>query len=167
MLVGIVADTHDNVREVEHAVSIFEDRGVETVVHCGDVVAPPTVGFFDGLDVHAVLGNNDGELDGLEAAFRDLSPDSKLHGRFAELTFDGVDLAVLHGEELEEVENLAASGEYDFVCHGHHHEAKAQDVEGTTVCNPGALYQAVPEEEHSVAILNTDEGSIEFVHVSE
>lgn len=72
MIVGVISDTHDNVSAVDSAVSIFEERGVETVIHCGDVIAPPVVPHFEGLEVHAVLGNNDGELDGLESAFRRL-----------------------------------------------------------------------------------------------
>jgi len=167
MHVGVISDTHDNVEAVERAVAAFESRDVETVVHCGDVIAPPVVAYFDGLDVHAVLGNNDGELDGLESAFRNLSPDSALHGRFAALSFDGFEIAALHGEDLEAVEELAASGEYDLVCHGHHHEAVERTVGEATVLNPGALFQAVPDSEHSVAIVDTDDGSIEFVNVAE
>ncbi|GAB3680870.1 metallophosphoesterase [Salinarchaeum chitinilyticum] len=167
MLIGVISDTHDNVEEVQRAVELFTDRGIDTVIHCGDVIAPPVVPFFDGLDVHAVLGNNDGELDGLESAFRDLSPASKLHGRFAALTLDGLDVAALHGEDLEEVERLAATGEYDLVCHGHHHEAVERSVGEATVLNPGALFQAVPDEEHSVAIVDTDDGAIEFVNVAD
>jgi putative phosphoesterase len=167
MLVGIISDTHDNVAAVERAVAAFEDRGVETVIHCGDVIAPPVVPFFEGLDVHAVLGNNDGELDGLESAFRQLSENSELHGRFAAPSFDGVDVAVIHGEDKEQVEELAASDSYDLVCYGHWHRAEEREVEGTTVVNPGAHFPTVPDEDRSVAILDTDDGSIEFVNVAE
>lgn len=167
MLVGIVSDTHDNVAAVERAVDEFEERGVGTVVHCGDVIAPPVVPFFEGLEVHAVLGNNDGELDGLESAFRDLGNGSELHGRFAVIAFDGFEVAVLHGEDLEEVDDLAAGGEYDMVCYGHHHEAEERQVNGTTVLNPGGHFPTIPEEHRSVAILDTEDGSVEFVNVAE
>jgi putative phosphoesterase len=166
MLVGIVSDTHDNVAAVERAVAAFQERGVETVIHCGDVIAPPVVPFFEGLDVHAVLGNNDGELDGLESAFRELSDASELHGRFAALTFDGVDVAVVHGEDEEQLDELAASGSYDLVCYGHWHRAEEREVDDTTVVNPGAHFPTVPEEHQSVAILDTEDESIEFVNIA-
>jgi len=167
MKLGVISDTHDNVDAVERAVAAFEDRGVATVVHCGDVIAPPVVPFFEGLEVHAVLGNNDGELDGLESAFRDLGNGSELHGRFAALTFDGFDVAILHGEELSEVEDLAAAGEYDLVCYGHHHEAEHREVEGTSVLNPGGHFPTIPAEHRSVAVVDTEDGSVEFVDVGE
>lgn len=72
MRLGVISDTHDNVRAVERAVSVFEREGCDTLVHCGDFIAPPVLPFFEGFEVHGVLGNNDGELDGLEAGFRAL-----------------------------------------------------------------------------------------------
>jgi|AntDeeMinimDraft_4_1070355.scaffolds.fasta_scaffold00172_17 hypothetical protein len=167
MIVGVISDTHDNVSAVDSAVSIFEERGVETVIHCGDVIAPPVVPHFEGLEVHAVLGNNDGELDGLESAFRRLGNGSELHGRFVELEIDGTVFAVLHGENLDDVEAHAESGEYEYVCYGHHHVAEEREVDGTTVLNPGAHFPTVPDEQHSIAIVDTDSGDVEFVPVEE
>jgi hypothetical protein len=166
MLLGIVSDTHDNVAAVERAVAAFEERGVDAVVHCGDYIAPPVLPFFEGLTLHGVLGNNDGELDGLEAGFRSLGNGSTLHGRFAELSFDGARVAVLHGEDRDRVEALAAD-DYDLVCYGHHHEAEVREVDGTTVCNPGAHFPTVPAEHNSVATYDTATGETTLVDVSE
>jgi hypothetical protein len=163
MLIGVISDTHDNVAAVERAVDAFEERGADVLVHCGDYVAPPVLPSFSGHEVHGVLGNNDGELDGLEAGFRALGDDSRLHGRFAELTFDGVDLAVLHGEDLTRVEDLAATGDYDLVCYGHHHEAEVRDADGTVVLNPGAHFPTVPAEHRSVAVYDTAADGTEAV----
>jgi len=165
MDVGVIADTHDNVEAVERAVAIFEDRDIEVLLHCGDVIAPPVVPFFEGFEVHAVLGNNDGEVAGLEAAFEALGSGSQLHGRFAELRIDGVDVAMLHGEDRSEVEAHAESGDYEFVCFGHHHEREQQSVGGTTVLNPGAHFPTVPEEHRTVAIVDLEAGSVMFESV--
>lgn len=67
MKIGIIADTHDHVRNVEKALDRFADRGVEIVLHAGDVVAPfaaKALARFEG-PLHAVFGNNDGERAGL------------------------------------------------------------------------------------------------------
>jgi len=125
------------------------------------VVAPPVVDFFEGFTLHAVIGNNDGELDGLDRAIRGLGGDSALHGRFAALEFDGVRVAVLHGEDRDHVEEVAA-GDYDVVCYGHHHATERHAVGDTTVVNPGAHFPTVPESERSVAILDTVSESVEF-----
>jgi len=132
MRIGVISDTHDNVGATERAVSCFRENGVETVIHCGDFVAPPTIGLFSGLTLHGVLGNNDGEVAGLEAAFDSLGEGSTLHGRFADLEFDAARFAVLHGESLDDVGDHAESGEYDYVCYGHHHE-REHDAVGETV----------------------------------
>jgi len=162
MRVGIISDTHDNVEAVRAATDVFAAENVVEVVHCGDVVAPPVVPFFEGFVVHAVIGNNDGELDGLDRAIRNLGGDSALHGRFADLTFDGVRVAVLHGEDRADVEALARSGDYDVVCYGHHHEAEVREEDGTTVVNPGAHFPTVPEADRSVAVLDTVTGEVEL-----
>ena len=162
MQIGVIADTHDNVAAVEAAVERFEARDIEVLIHCGDVIAPPVVPFFEGFELHTVLGNNDGEVGGLERAHADLGKGSQLHGRFAELRIDGVDIAVLHGEDLAEVDAHAASGEYDFVFYGHHHEHEERTVEGTTVVNPGAHFPTVPEAERAVAIVDLEAATVEF-----
>ncbi|MFB6136075.1 MAG: YfcE family phosphodiesterase [Halobacteriaceae archaeon] len=162
MLVGVVSDTHDNVAAAEAAADAFAHRDVETVVHCGDVVAPPTVSAFEGFDLHAVLGNNDGEVRGLDAAIDGLSEGSELHGRFADLELGGARFAVLHGESLAEVAAVAG-GDYEFVCYGHHHEREEREVDGTTVLNPGAHFPTVPDEHRTVAVVDTDEGTVEFL----
>ncbi|WP_254766436.1 metallophosphoesterase [Salinilacihabitans rarus] len=162
MQIGIVSDTHDNVAAVDRANDVFAAEGVEVLLHCGDFVAPPTVAEFDGFEVHGVLGNNDGEVAGLHAAFDALGTESELHGRFADLTFDGLSFAVLHGESKSEVEALAAAGAYDFVCYGHHHRRELTEEGRTTLLNPGAHFPTVPDEHRTVAVVDTETESVQF-----
>jgi len=165
MNVGCISDTHDTVSAVEAATELFAARTVEVVLHAGDVVAPPVVPFFEGFEVHAVLGNNDGEVRGLTAAFDDLGDGSALHGRFASLRIDGLDVAMLHGEHLDEVEAVARSGDYDVVCYGHHHRRDRRTVGDTLVVNPGAHFPTVPDDHRTVAILDTEDVSVTFERV--
>ncbi len=156
MNVGVISDTHDNVPAVEAAMDRFEAAGVDAVVHCGDFVAPPVIPHLDreGIPVHAVRGNNDGEREGLASAFEALDG-GRLHGRFAELTFDGLEFAVVHGEQRPVIEALAAA-DYDYVCHGHWHVHERRAVDGTTVLNPGAHFPTVADEHRTVAVVDTD-----------
>ncbi|MCU4742343.1 YfcE family phosphodiesterase [Natronoglomus mannanivorans] len=169
MQLGIISDTHDNVEAVDAAMDVFREEGVEVVVHCGDFIAPPVIERFDGIELHGVLGNNDGEVEGLEAAFDALGGGSDLHGRFADLEFDGLSMAVLHGEDLAEVEEYAVSGDYDYdyVCYGHHHEREHREEGRTTVLNPGAHFPTVPAEHRTVAILETRTESVRFRSVAD
>ena len=162
MYIGLIADTHDNVTAVESATERFAQEGVEVVLHCGDYVAPLVIPYFEDFEVHGVLGNNDGELRGLYAAFDALGPGSELHGRFADLEFDGLSVAVLHGESKAEVEALAAAERYDYVCYGHHHERELTETGRTTVINPGAQFPTVPDDHRTVAILDTETEAVRF-----
>lgn len=163
MQVGVIADTHDNVAAVEAAVEAFERRGIGVLIHCGDYVAPPVIPYFEGFELHGVLGNNDGDVDALDRTFRNVG--GTLHGRFADLTFGDTRFAVLHGEDRDEVDRLAESGEYDVVCFGHHHVAERRTVGETTVLNPGAHFPTVPADDRSVAVVDAESGDVEFVAV--
>ncbi|NGM68549.1 metallophosphoesterase [Natronolimnobius sp. AArcel1] len=167
MNIGIIADTHDNVEAAERAAEIFTEAGVEIVIHCGDFVAPPLLSTLEGFEVHGVLGNNDGEISGLEAAFDALGNESELHGRFATLEFDGLSFAVLHGESKSEVDALAAAETYDFVCYGHHHEREVTETGRTTIVNPGGHFPTIPPEHRTVALVDTLEASVRFRSVLE
>lgn len=166
MHIGIVSDTHDNVEAIERATEILVEEGVEIVVHCGDFVAPLMIDYFEEFELHGVLGNNDGDVANLQAAFAGLGGESELHGRFAGLEFDGCSVAVLHGESLEEVEAIAAGETYDFVCYGHHHERELSEAGRTTVLNPGAHVLAA-DEDRTVAIVDTEAESVRFRSVDE
>ena len=168
MKIGVLSDTHDNVAATEAAMDRFEDVGVETVIHCGDFIAPPLVPFLDrdGIEIHAVRGNNDGEREGLLGAF-DALDEGTLHGRFAELTFDGRTFAVLHGEEKPVIDALATGGNYDYVLHGHWHVREARAVGETIVINPGAHFPTVAEDSRTVAVIETDDDTVEFYTIDD
>jgi putative phosphoesterase len=163
MNVGIISDTHDNVPAAKAAMDRFESVGVETVIHCGDFISPPLVPHLerDGISVHAVRGNNDGEREGLIDAF-DALDEGTLHGRFAELTFDERSFAVLHGEEKPVIDALATSGEYDYVVHGHWHVREKRAIDDTVIINPGAHFPTVSEENRTIAVVETDSDTVEF-----
>lgn len=67
MRVGIISDTHDRLPTLERALETVTGRGLRTVLHPGDIIAPfaaQRLAGFDG-DVHVTYGNNDGERAGL------------------------------------------------------------------------------------------------------
>lgn len=166
MELGVISDTHDNIEAIDAAVAAFDEAGIETIIHCGDFVAPPTIRHYDGFDLHGVLGNNDGELDGLEQSIEQLSPDSTLHGRYADLSFDGLRIFVLHGDQGRDViQEHATSGTYDVVLFGHFHERELYAENGTTVVNPGAHFPTVPSTHRTVAILDTTDTTIDFIQL--
>ncbi|WP_049986539.1 metallophosphoesterase family protein [Halobellus rufus] len=172
MLVGLCSDTHDNLELAERAVETFEREGVETVIHCGDVVAPFTAAVFDaGFDFHAVRGNNDGEWALADA----IDGFGTYHGESAHLTFEGsdsagdsdesegaVDVAVYHGTSERLVDALVDCGGYDYVVRGHTHEHGAETRGGTVHVNPGGLPFDGADDAYHVAVLDTATGDVAF-----
>ncbi len=167
MQIGVISDTHDNVPATDAAMDLFEERGVEAVIHCGDFVAPPLIPHLDrpGMEVHAVRGNNDGEREGLVDAFTALD-NGTLHGRFAEIVYDDVEFAILHGEDRPVIEAVASSGAYDYVVHGHWHVQEERSIGETTVVNPGAHFPTVPADHRTVAVVDTTDDSVDFPPIS-
>ena len=159
MKIGIVSDTHDNIELAEKAVEFFQDQNCETVVHCGDMVAPFTAEIFDsGFDFHTVRGNNDGEWNLQEK----VNEFGTFHGEVAELELDGEKIAVYHGTKEALAEGLVESGSYDYVFRGHTHEKKLEEVGETVELNPGGIRILDQTEKFHVATLETETGEIQF-----
>jgi len=159
MLVGIVSDTHDNTDLVDRAVETFAEAGIETVVHCGDFVAPFSVTPFDGdWAFYAARGNNDGEW----AVESTVDSFGTYVGEMGELTLGESSVALYHGTSPAIVDALVECGNYDYVCHGHTHERGHEEYEGTVRINPGGIAIPPAPGPFSVATLETDTGAVEF-----
>lgn len=138
MKIAILSDTHDHIWKVDQAMQ--QMREAEVILHCGDLCSPFVIRHLaagsGGRPIHIVWGNNDGDprlISQVAASF----PFITLHGQFAELTLDGVRVAVNHYPEI--ARPLAASGHYDLVCYGHDHTAHHSRVGRCILLNPGEI----------------------------
>ncbi len=67
MLIGVISDTHDHLTTIDRAIDLFDQRGVQAMIHPGDLVAPFAARRlleYNG-PIYVTYGNNDGERDGL------------------------------------------------------------------------------------------------------
>lgn len=162
MRIGILADSHDHVRNLRAAVRALRGEA-DAILHCGDLCAPfivPILKKFAG-PVHAVFGNNDADRYRLQlqAAKTD---NVQLHGEtfFAEL--GGKVFAVHHFDDV--ARHLAASGDFDFVCFGHNHKYELGQSGSCRLINPGAIlgYQPSGAEdvEPTFVVLDTESDEI-------
>jgi putative phosphoesterase len=140
MLIGIMADTHDNLPLVEKAVQELNEENVGLVLHAGDYVAGFVILKFKELHAKliGVFGNNDGDQELLKKRFSE-NPNLDMHGNFADVTVDGVRIALLHGSDRELLKALIESQSFDVVVHGHSHLAEAYKKGKTLVINPGEV----------------------------
>ena len=157
--VGIVSDTHDNEEAVEEAVRILRQRGVEDLIHCGDVMAASTVQLFSGFRFRVCLGNNDSARELTAAAER-------IGGAYAErldLQIGGKRFFAAHGDREGPLEKAARSGDFDYVLYGHSHRRDDRRIGRTRLINPGALYRAAT---YSFALLDLATDKLESIEIT-
>ncbi len=160
LMIGIIADSHDNLDWIKEAVDFLNRERVDMVIHAGDLIAPFTANDFSKLKMpfEAIFGNNDGERDGLRAAYSRICD---LHD-FKTFNLRGVKMVVIHGHQEELVECLANCGKYDVVIRGHTHKAKIEKKDETLIINPGELCGYVSGE-RTLALLDLDDLSHELI----
>ena len=144
MKVCILSDSHDNRALLERAVEDAVNRGAEAVLHCGDVVAPSTLGVLKRfeLPVYVIHGNNTGDLFVLSRMSH--RPGSQVHyyGQDAGIDLGGRRIFLVHYPHYARA--MATTGDWDLVCCGHDHEARIElldNIKGgkTPVVNPGTV----------------------------
>jgi putative phosphoesterase len=140
MLIGLISDTHDNLPMVDRAVRKLNEENVGLVLHAGDYVAGFVIPRFKELKAKliGVFGNNDGDHELLKKRFSE-NKRLQLRGNFAEITADGLKIALLHGGDEELLEALINQEGFDVVVHGHTHTAEIHRKGRTLVVNPGEV----------------------------
>ena len=142
MLIAIVSDTHGRPSPLDEALRIIASRGIETIIHCGDIDAASLVASFPA-GTHFVYGNCDTDRRSIAAAIE--AAKCRLHGAWGHLELAGKSIAFTHGDDSTLMRDLIASGTFDYLFHGHTHIAADRRVGRTRVINPGALHRANPK----------------------
>ena len=67
MLVGLISDVHSNAVALEAILSVFEEAGVEKILHAGDIIGynpypNETVRLFREYSIISIIGNHDRAL---------------------------------------------------------------------------------------------------------
>jgi len=134
MLIGIIADTHDNMPVIHKAVAILNERKVEHVIHAGDFCSPFTFRALKHLscDFTGIYGNNDGE----RLLLQKLS-NGRIFTQPHILELAGKKVVIMHEHHL--VDALADSNHFDLIVYGHTHTADIRKKGNTLLVNPGEL----------------------------
>lgn len=154
--VGVISDTHlDDTGEalaVLLAIAERHFRGVDMILHAGDIVAPDVLAAFAPSPVHAVRGNMDPAAPGL--------PWKRI------LDIDGCRIGLMHGWGPREglVERLRKEfrdDALDCLIFGHSHVPVCHWVDGLLLFNPGSATDRRGMPYESVGVLEIDDGVIE------
>ncbi|NJN51569.1 MAG: YfcE family phosphodiesterase [Gammaproteobacteria bacterium] len=141
MRIGVVSDTHNNIKNVHRIVELFNAAGVDRIIHTGDITQAKTLDVFAHLDapMAGVFGNNDEERDSLQHAI-------KRHGfDFVEppftLTWHDRRIFVVH--DPYDLDGALTQG-FDLVLHGHTHRHRLEQTANGLIFNPGECAGHMP-----------------------
>jgi len=108
--IGVVSDTHNNLKNVRRIVELFNAASVERVIHTGDISQAKTLDVLAQLEapLTGVFGNNDEERDSLGAAIENhgmefVDPPLTLnwHNRSILVVHDPLELEGVHTSEQD------------------------------------------------------------------
>lgn len=160
MIIGIIADTHDNLDNLRKAIDIFSLKKVEHIIHAGDYTSPFTyhvvkrfAGSFTG-----VFGNNDGDKVLLNNLYQ-----GRIYPQPHIFYLNEKKIVVMHEPVL--VDAIADSGHFDLVIYGHTHEPLIKRVNKTLVVNPGEVSGWLYGKP-SAAVINLGTMEAGIVHLS-
>lgn len=162
-MIGLISDTHDNVKSIEKAVEKFNEEGVEYVLHAGDHIAPFTLKWFKELkaEMIGVSGNLDAEFTTLSEKYAEKG--WKIYKGFAEVDLGGR-IALIHGVSEEIIDALALSGKYRVVVRGHTHRVQKELRRNTLIVNPGEACGYLSGKA-TIAVLEMPEVKVRFIEL--
>lgn len=131
-LIGVMADTHDNLDAVKRAISVFNSLEVSLVVHAGDFMSLRVVDLLRELktDFIGVFGNNDGaELRARSVGFKIVRPPYFFD-------FSGRRVVAIHEPVM--LDSFLETGGIDIIIYGHTHSPVIERRGGVLIVNPGA-----------------------------
>ncbi len=158
MRIGVICDTHDRLPSLDRGLAVFQERGVEMVVHAGDLVAPFAARRLLAWrgPLRVIFGNNDGERKGL----KDVLPQIQDGPLWVEA--GGKRILVHHFVDWCKRADVARA---DVIITGHTHEVINEQRDGKLFLNPGECCGWV-NGRCTVAVLETDLPSAEIIEVT-
>ena len=136
MLIGVVSDTHNNLKNRRKIIEIFNNLEVSLTVHTGDITNKNSLNEFSNLNCQlvGVYGNNDRNELGLHEVA------TKNNFSFQEppyiLNLNKRNIAVFHEPDLV-MDFLSKNKEFDLILHGHTHRFREETIGNTLIFNPG------------------------------
>lgn len=139
MKIAILSDIHDNVWNLDSALSSPQLQETETMLYCGDLCAPFIIKLLAqgySKPIHLVLGNNDGDVAAIVSNAKNYEH-IHIHGEYYRGELDGKIIGMNHYPDKARI--MAENGGYDVVFYGHNHTLAQDQIADTLLFNPGAI----------------------------
>ncbi len=160
MIIGILSDTHNNIQMAKKAIEIFKERGVDLVIHAGDLTSPKMMDLFKDLNCKFVLGNADIDVESINQKSQEMGF-GPVEGSW-DFVLDGKRFILFHGDDVPMFREAVASGKYDYIVKGHTHFFENYVSNRTRIINPGTLFG---DEELTIALLDTKKEKVEKIKI--
>ena len=152
MQIGVVSDTHNNLKNIDKIISLFNEQEVVLVIHTGDIASAKSLAKFSKLncDLVGVYGNNDRNEEGLKET-------AESNNFFFQeppkiLSIEERNIAIFH--EPEDIDNFLIKNEtISVVIHGHTHRYRNEIRDGVLFFNPGES-AGIFKGSNAIGILN-------------
>jgi len=152
MKIGVLSDTHGDIKLTEAALKVFREHEVSQILHCGDIGTPEIIRLFSEIPTAFVFGNCDPKTETLRKVIHSIG--QTCCDWFGELELGKQRVLFLHGHQWDRFEAEIHSGRWNLICFGHTHHAELRMVGDTLLLNPGAIYRT-PSPSVAVADLKS------------
>ena len=136
MKIGVVSDTHNNLKNIEIIINIFNDERVPIVIHTGDISNANTLEQFTKLnsELIGVYGNNDRNESGLE----EVAQKNNFNFQQPPKRLSLLDREIVVFHEPDKIgQFLSENQSIEVVLYGHTHRYENNIKNGVLFFNPG------------------------------
>ena len=154
MLLGVVSDTHNNSKNIETVVGLFNSERVDCVIHTGDITNAKSLEKFSSLncDLYGVYGNNDRNEPGLKEVA--IKYKFNLQEPPLKMCIGDKNIAIFHEPDLIE-DFLKINSDIDLVVHGHTHRFREDTEQNILFFNPGES-AGMQKGKNAIGIINLE-----------
>lgn len=154
MLIGVVSDTHNNLRNIERIIDLFNNENLSLVIHTGDISNAKSLESFSQLNCEliGVYGNNDRN----EISIKEVVKKRNFH--FQEppnlISKSNRNIAIFHEpDSIKEFLNDHLN--IDLVLHGHTHRYRCEKIGDALIFNPGECAGMI-KGKNSIGVINLE-----------
>tara|TARA_Y100001936_G_C15941113_1_gene594760 strand:+ start:31 stop:519 length:489 start_codon:yes stop_codon:yes gene_type:complete len=153
MHIGVVSDTHNNLKNIELIIRLFNEAKVDLVIHTGDIANSKSLDKFRDLNCElvGVFGNNDRGEKGLKEVA--ISNNFQFQEPPKVLSVCQKNIAIFH--EPDSINEFLLKNKIDVVVHGHTHTYRNEMQDGVLFFNPGES-AGMMKGKNAVGILNLE-----------
>ena len=136
MKIGVVSDTHNNLKNIEIIINLFNDEKVPLVIHTGDISSAKTLERFSKLnsELIGVYGNNDRN----ELGLKEVAQKNNFHFQEPPRKLSLIDREIAIFHEPDNIDPYLSENKLiNVVLYGHTHRYENSTKNGILYFNPG------------------------------